>query len=478
MKSKKISKSAIAIVALVIVIIGVIVAAAVTDKNNGTKPVNADSKVESSFSMGLGQEYAYPKGDKKRIKIKTSDSNIVAADKEGNLKALAVGTAVITVKGVKTEVTVYDAPSEMSFSKKNVTMGAGEKVNLTADVKDIPNLAGIDYEVADESVATYANGELTAVAAGKTTVTAQIYNGIKAACQITVANAPDSMSYDGNLELVVGKSTELRPTLPQGTASSVITYQSSNPDVVKIEENGNATGVAEGEAEITATAFNGITATCKVTVTTLPFYIRPNLDASKPMVALSFDDGPNKSSTTIVLDTLEKYNGSATFFMVANRLESSANAECAKRMVSMGCQLGNHTYDHEHYGSQVTAEDITKAISTISEVAGHKPTAFRPTGGAISDVIKQNASAPVYIWSVDTLDWKYRDTNRIYNVLTSDVKDGDIVLMHDIYGTTADAVAKAVPELVNQGFQIVNIAELAYYKGVEPKNGEIYYSFR
>ena len=99
------------------------------------------------------------------------------------------------------------------------------------------------------------------------------------------------------------------------------------------------------------------------------------------MVAFSFDDGPNYSSTSVILDTLEQNGGSATFFIVGNRLKSSGNAECAKRMVSLGCQLGNHTYDHTHYGKQVCSEDIDWNIDAINEATGHKPTAFRPTGG-------------------------------------------------------------------------------------------------
>ncbi len=474
--AKKINiKSLVAVIGLIVIIIGVIITAVVTNKQD-VKPA-AVFEIKS-FSMGLGQEYAYPKGDKKRIKIKSADKEIVRSDKNGTLYAEALGKTIITVKGEKMEVTVLEAPSAIAFEKEHLSLGIGEEVAVKADMPEFPNLVGIDYEVSDDSVVSYKDGRLTALAAGKATVTAITYNGIKAVCQISVSNAPDSLSYNGDVTMCVGRSKELRPALPDGCASSVITYTSSNPEVVKIEENGCATAVAEGEADITAAAYNGVSASCHIIVETVPYYIRPNLDPNKPMVALTFDDGPNYSSTSKILDTLQEYNGSATFFIVGSRLHSSDNAECAKRMVQMGCQLGNHTYDHSHYGKQVVADDINWGIDEIEKATGHKPTAFRPTGGALTDFIENNAQAPLYIWSLDTLDWKYRDGNRIYNVVVGEAKDGDIILMHDIYSTTADAAASVIPALVQKGFQIVNVAELSYYKGYEVENGQVYYSFR
>lgn len=467
--------SFIAVTVLIAVIIGVIIAAVLTNKQD-IKPVSNESI--PSFALGIGQEYSYPKGDKKRIRIKSADREIVSVDRSGILTAASLGKTTITVKGQKFEVNVIEAPSVLEFAAQNVSVGVGEVISLKADVPGRPNLVGIEYEVSDESVISLKGGKLTALAAGKATVTAETYNGIKAVCQVSVSAAPESISYNGDITICVGRSKELRPVLPEGCAAHTITYASSNTEVVKIEPNGKATAVAEGEADITATAYNGVSAVCHVTVETIPYYIRPNLDADKPMVALTFDDGPNKSTTSIILDALKQYNGSATFFIVGNRLLSSGNAECSKRMVEQGCQLGNHTYDHTHYEKKVTEEDITGCIEAVEEVTGHKPSAFRPTGGEMTDFIGGHSQAPIYIWSVDTLDWKYRDEKRLYDVLTNDVRDGDIVLMHDIYESTAQAVAQAVPVLVENGFQIVNAAELSYYKGYDVENGEVYYSFK
>lgn len=475
MGERKNLPSVIAVFVLIIAIIGVVITAVATNKDEIKPTISNEPGV---FAMGVGQEYSYPKGDKKRIKLKSADKEVVSVRKDGVLFAVKEGKTIVTADGTKFDVTVLPAPSAIAFSPENLSLGVGETARVKADMPDSPNLAGIDYEVSDDSVVTYKDGVITAVSAGQATVTAVTYNGIKAVCQVSVSNAPESISYNGDVYMCVGRSKEIKPVLPDGCASRTMTYESSNTDIVKIEENGKATAVTEGEADITATAFNGVSATCHVIVESIPYYVRPNLNPDKPMVAFTFDDGPNYATTSVILDTLEQNGGSATFFMVGNRLKSKGNADCANRMVSLCCQLGNHTYDHTHYGKNVCAEDIDWNIDAINNATGHKPTAFRPTGGTLTDFIQDNAKAPLYIWSLDTLDWKYRDTNRIYNVLTNDVRDGDIVLMHDIYATTADAVASAVPVLVENGFQIVNVAELAYYKGIEPENGRVYYSFR
>lgn len=146
-------------------------------------------------------------------------------------------------------------------------------------------------------------------------------------------------------------------------------------------------------------------------------------------------------------------------------------------MVSLGCQLGNHTYDHSHYGKDVTPADITNGINAIKNATGYAPSVFRPTGGYLSDTIKNNAAAPICLWSVDTNDWKYKDAARIGKYVLDHAQDGDIILMHDIYKTSAEAAQNFVPELVKRGFQIVNIAELAYYKDAEMQNGHVYSSF-
>ena len=203
-----------------------------------------------------------------------------------------------------------------------------------------------------------------------------------------------------------------------------------------------------------------------------------NLDKSKPMIAITFDDGPgyNKSSDKI-LDVLEKYHVRATFFMVGENARD--HPENLKRKVKLKCELANHTWNHDHYGENVTAADIKKASNAIKKASGgHAPTAFRSPGGKTTDAIRKECKAeglPLYYWSLDTQDWKTRDAEAIYNAVMNNVSDGDIILMHEIYDSTAEAVAKMIPELIKQGYQIVTCQELVLAKtGKMPEAGTQY----
>lgn len=191
------------------------------------------------------------------------------------------------------------------------------------------------------------------------------------------------------------------------------------------------------------------------------------LDPSKPMVALTYDDGPYGPYTSRILDSLQANGGRATFFVVGNRVAS--NASVVKRASDMGCQIANHTYSHPmnfaSLGSAGISSQINQCDAAVRSVTGKTPTMLRPVGGGLSSTLSATCNKPMINWSIDTLDWKYRDSNRVYNAVVNNVHDGDIVLMHDIHGTTAAASERIIPELTRRGYQLVTVEELAYYKG-------------
>ena len=202
-----------------------------------------------------------------------------------------------------------------------------------------------------------------------------------------------------------------------------------------------------------------------------------NLDPNKPMIALTFDDGPGyNDASERILDVLEQYGVRATFFMVGKNAKDQPDN--LKRKVELGCELGNHTWDHNHYGSAVSASDIKQCSDAIYEATGQYPTCFRSPGGNTTQTIRDECKAegmPLYYWSLDTQDWKYRDATSVYNKVMNNVSDGDIILMHEIYSTTADAVEKMVPELIKQGYQLVTCQELMLAKsGNAPEAGTQY----
>lgn len=199
------------------------------------------------------------------------------------------------------------------------------------------------------------------------------------------------------------------------------------------------------------------------------------IDLSKPMIAITFDDGPGfNSAGERILDVIEKYHIKATFFMLGKN--ASANSDNVKRKVKLGCELGNHTYDHKNYGRKVTPQDIQKGTDAITEVAaGAKVTSFRSPGGITTPLIRDECKKEglaLYYWSLDTMDWKVRDADKVYSAVMNNVRDGDIVLMHEIYPSTADAFEKMVPELIKQGYQLVTCEQLIKAKtGSAPEAG-------
>lgn len=207
-----------------------------------------------------------------------------------------------------------------------------------------------------------------------------------------------------------------------------------------------------------------------------------SFDPSRPMVALTFDDGPKRANTERILTVLEKYNARATFFMVGKSVDDHSK-DLLERMVRDGDELGNHTYDHKQL-TKLTPEQVEKEITTTSEniykAVGQYPTVMRPPYGDLNKNIQGQINGlgyPVIIWSLDTLDWKTRNTQSTINAILNNIKDGDVVLMHDLQDSTPGAVEVVVPELVRRGYQLVTVSELASTRG-GLKAGHNYGSFR
>ena len=201
------------------------------------------------------------------------------------------------------------------------------------------------------------------------------------------------------------------------------------------------------------------------------------IDKNKKMVALTYDDGPS-IYTPRILKTLKENNSVATFFVVGNRVPMYSDT--VKKAYDMGCEIGNHTYEHKSLPNLSETEvkrQISKTNKEVKKAIGEKPVIMRPTGGATNTNIKKWVGMPSIIWSVDTLDWKTRNADSTRRAVLNRVKDGDIVLMHDLYSATATASETIIPELVRRGYQLVTVSELAECRGGMKETGA-YYSFR
>lgn len=202
-----------------------------------------------------------------------------------------------------------------------------------------------------------------------------------------------------------------------------------------------------------------------------------NLDKNKPMVALTFDDGPNPVSTPIILDTLEKYNARATFFDLGSLMEN--NSKIVKREESIGCEVASHTYSHKNLNTLSKSEVLEEQGKTeeqMQNILGHTSKLIRPPYGNANFLVKSYLNNYALIgWDIDTLDWKSRDAKSVIReVRKYSNYDGKIILMHSIYKSTAEAVKTIVPELVKKGYQLVTISEMAEAKGVKLQSGILY----
>lgn len=203
-------------------------------------------------------------------------------------------------------------------------------------------------------------------------------------------------------------------------------------------------------------------------------YSNKLIDRNKPMVALTFDDGPN-ANTSRVLDILEKYNVKATFFVLGTNIKGYEDT--ILRMEELGMEIGNHMYSHKLM-TRLTEEEITSEIKKVDDlvfdIINRYPTLIRPSYGTSNKRMLKIIDRPVIIWDIDTLDWKYHNSTRISNKILDKVSDGDIVLMHDIYSATANSLEITIPKLLDKGYQLVTVSELFYLKEKELKAGKIY----
>lgn len=201
----------------------------------------------------------------------------------------------------------------------------------------------------------------------------------------------------------------------------------------------------------------------------------PEIDKDKKMVALTFDDGPFAKVTDKILDILKENNSRATFFMVGNRIQTYP--ETVARMHAEGSEVANHSYDHANLtklGAQEIKKQLEDTNAEIEKVAGVRPTLHRPTFGAINDNLKENAGMPLILWNVDTEDWRTKNAEKTIEAALKNVKDGDIILMHDLYEATGVACEAIIPRLIEQGFQLVTVSELMEAKGIEMQSGGKY----
>ena len=208
------------------------------------------------------------------------------------------------------------------------------------------------------------------------------------------------------------------------------------------------------------------------------------IDPNKPMVALTFDDGPGEGTTAQILDVLEENNAVATFFELgANVQNVEGAADLLKRELDLGCEVGTHSWDHPNLftlSDDAIRQQAEKSKAAIKKATGQEPTVFRAPYGNGNDKIAKAFGLPGINWSVDTLDWSSRNVSSIISVVKSykGHLDGQVILMHSIYDFSANATKELVPWLKSEGYQLVTVSDLLRYKyNTEPEAKYYGYTF-
>lgn len=204
-----------------------------------------------------------------------------------------------------------------------------------------------------------------------------------------------------------------------------------------------------------------------------------NYDKNKKTIIFTFDDGPHKKNTLEILNTLEEYKMSATFFMVGEKF--SNNQEIIKKVYASHSDVGYHSYNH----SILTKEDPSK-ITDEFEMTDNLYYLYtkshlnltRPPYGLINDKVLKSINTSFILWDLDTNDWKYKDAKHIEKYVLNNINNGDIILFHDSYKSTVKAIKKLCEKLYLMDVQVLSINEYASLYNINLEKGKIYYSFK
>jgi len=201
------------------------------------------------------------------------------------------------------------------------------------------------------------------------------------------------------------------------------------------------------------------------------------IPSEPPLVAITFDDGPHISNTRRLLDGLAAREIPATFFLVGERL--AGNEALVRDMAAQGHQIGIHTWDHIMLDEDVSPQEFirqtTQTRQALEHILGEGDYWLRPPYGIITPQLQRLEEGPLIIWSVDPEDWKDRDKARIVSFVLDRVRDGDIILMHDMFDVSVDAALEICDALLERGYCFVTVEQLMELRGEEPMAGRRYH---
>ena len=199
---------------------------------------------------------------------------------------------------------------------------------------------------------------------------------------------------------------------------------------------------------------------------------------SKKAIAITFDDSPNLGKTNKILKSLKDNHFHATFFVVGEKCEY--NEDLLLSIKNSGNEIGSHTYKHQNL-SKITNEELIEDFNKVNNIYkrlfNEDLKYLRPPYGIYKKSQLNVLNTAFILWSLDTLDWRYKNSDYLVNYVLDNVKDGDIILFHDSYNSTVKAIEELLPLLYSKGYLVMSVSELAKIKGIEIENNKVYNKF-
>lgn len=329
-----------------------------------------------------------------------------------------------------------------------------------------------------QTVQTTANTTLSSVSETEKTVTSKSESQTSESEKAAAVTETSSEITTAKSETTIEATTAIEAETTTEAAADIVTETTTTVQTEPVSsEKTTTTAATEKTTEKTkktTTETTAVEVTAEETQMTESEHIEPKI------IALTFDDGPNTTTTNEVLDVLEKYGIKASFFLIGNNIDSES-AKAVKRAYDMGCEIGNHSKTHSYMDKMDIDEIISEVEDTnekIVDITGEEPKFFRPPYISVNKDMIDNIDMP-FIAGYGANDWvdKYTAEHRAKLVIRQ-ARDGGIILLHDAKGNsqTVQALDIIIPELQSQGYEFVTISEVFARKGITPEahNGKIY----
>lgn len=195
---------------------------------------------------------------------------------------------------------------------------------------------------------------------------------------------------------------------------------------------------------------------------------------NKKYIAITFDDGPGEYTKELI-DILARYNAKSTFFFLGANLERYSDV--IKYADYNNMEIGYHSYNHKRFRNkniELIKEEFNKSNNVLQSIVGKNFKLIRPPYGVITKSIAHSIDATFILWNIDTLDWKYKDSEYLKDYVLKNVSNGSIILFHDIHKTSVEAVEKLLPILYEDNYEVVTISSLASINNITLEMHEVY----